>query len=82
MENKEFELDSCVKSVIKSFEDRAEFGFKKYGTNLDRTDLTQSEWLQHAIEEGMDFILYLTRVKQIIDGQKEINRDRENNQNY
>ena len=58
------QLDSVVTSVINSFKQRAEFGQKKYGTNLDRTDLSVLEWLQHAQEEHMDAILYLEKLKQ------------------
>ncbi len=58
-------LDSVVQSVIKSFVQRAEFGQKKYGTNLDRTDLQPLDWIQHAQEELMDGILYLEKLKQV-----------------
>ena len=57
-------LDRIVISVMNKFADRAEAGQKKYGTNLERTDLTTLEWLNHAQEEAMDFILYLERLKQ------------------
>jgi hypothetical protein len=55
--------DSCVKSVIGKFIERADFGMKKYGTNLDRTDLSVLDWLNHAQEEHMDAILYLEKLK-------------------
>jgi len=58
------ELDSVVKSVLNKFVDRANFGQIKYGTNLDRTDLSTSDWIQHAQEELMDGILYLEKLKQ------------------
>ena len=57
-------LDSVVKSVLNKFVDRANFGQIKYGTNLDRTDLSTSDWIQHAQEELMDGILYLEKLKQ------------------
>jgi GTP:adenosylcobinamide-phosphate guanylyltransferase len=56
--------DSIVNSVIKKFAQRSEFGQKKYGTNLDRTDLTVQDWITHAQEELMDGILYLEKLKQ------------------
>jgi hypothetical protein len=31
---------------------------------MDRTDLSLSEWIQHALEESMDLCLYLTKIKQ------------------
>ncbi len=56
-------MDSIVTSVIKKFEKRAEEGKKKYGTDLDRNDLTVLEWINHAQEEHMDAILYLEKLK-------------------
>ncbi len=55
--------DTIVQSVIEQFKQRSEVGIKKYNTTLDRTDLTRLEWLQHAQEEAMDFVLYLERLK-------------------
>lgn len=55
--------DSIVRSVVESFLSRAEFGQRKYGTNLDRTDLSTLDWIQHAQEELMDGILYLEKLK-------------------
>lgn len=56
-------VDSIVKSVLSKFVSRAEFGMRKYGTNLDRTDLSILDWIQHAQEEHMDAILYLEKLK-------------------
>ena len=58
-------MDSVVTAVIESFKRRAEFGKAKYGTDLDRTDLSVLEWIQHAQEEHMDAILYLEKLKQL-----------------
>jgi hypothetical protein len=60
---KQIPVDSVVKSVLNKFVSRAEFGMKKYGTNLDRTDLSVLDWIQHAQEEHMDAILYLEKLK-------------------
>ena len=62
--------DSVVAAVIESFKKRSELGLAKYGTNLDRTDLTTLDWIQHAQEEFMDGILYLEKLKQIFRGAK------------
>ena len=56
--------DSVVYSVVGKFLARSAFGFQKYGTNLDRTDLSVLDWIQHAQEEHMDAILYLEKLKQ------------------
>ena len=56
-------MDSIVASIIKQFEDRSAVGKKKYGTDLDRTDLSLVEWIEHAKQEHMDAILYLEKIK-------------------
>ena len=56
--------DSIVNNVIESFIERSNVGFTKYGTNLDRKDLSVLEWIQHAQQEAMDFVLYLEKLKQ------------------
>ena len=62
--------DSIVDSIIDEFIDRSRVGKLKYNTDLDRTNLSLSQWLQHAIEEHMDAILYLKKIKSTIDGKK------------
>lgn len=61
-------MDSIVQSIIAKFEERAKMGQEKYGTNLDRTDLSVLEWIRHAQEEHMDAILYLEKLKQVLSG--------------
>jgi len=43
---------------------RAEAGLNKYGTTMERSDLTKLEWLTHAQEEAMDLVVYLERLIQ------------------
>jgi hypothetical protein len=57
--------DSVVQSVINKFKQRSEVGIKKYNTTLDREDLTNKEWINHAQEEAMDLILYLEKLKRL-----------------
>jgi len=57
--------DSVVQSVINKFKQRSEVGIKKYNTTLDREDLTDKEWINHAQEEAMDLILYLEKPKRL-----------------
>ena len=58
--------DSVVNSVINKFLERSKMGKEKYGTDLDRTDLSLYDWILHAQEEHMDAILYLEKIKQLI----------------
>ncbi len=55
--------DSVVQSVINKFKQRSEVGIKKYGTTMDRDDLTRDEWITHISEELMDALLYLEKTK-------------------
>lgn len=55
-------IDSVVESIIEKFRERSAVGIKKYGTTLDRTDLNESEWKSHLLEELMDAILYLHKI--------------------
>lgn len=56
--------DTVVCSVVNKFLQRSALGKKKYGTDLDRKDLTTTEWVNHTQEELMDAILYLEKLKQ------------------
>ena len=72
MDKKQFELDSIVTTIIDQFKVRSAKGKAKYGVDLDRTDLTLLEWIEHAKQEHMDAILYLEKIKQeFIREQKE-----------
>ena len=57
------DVDSVVMSVLSKFVERSRFGKKKYGTDLDREDLSVLDWIVHAQEEHMDAILYLEKLK-------------------
>ena len=59
-------LDSVVRGVIKKFVERANVGKKKDGTDLDRQDLSVTDWISHAQEELMDGILYLEKLRFVI----------------
>ena len=56
-------MDSVVCSVVEKFKQRSEVGIQKYGTTLDRTDLSFLDWVNHMQEELMDAILYLEKMK-------------------
>ncbi len=56
--------DTIVESVVNRFKERSEVGIAKYGTTMDRKDLSTLEWMIHFREELMDGLLYLERVIQ------------------
>jgi hypothetical protein len=55
--------DSVVNCVIAKFIERSNVGIEKYGTTLDRDDLSVILWATHMQEELMDGILYLEKWK-------------------
>jgi uncharacterized protein YlxW (UPF0749 family) len=62
--------DSIVDSVIDKLISRANAGKKKYNTDLDRNDLSLSEWLTHLQEELLDAANYIEKLKKVVDGEK------------
>jgi len=58
--------DSIVDSIIDKFVERATFGKKKYNTDLDRSDLSLEDWLEHSIQEKLDDILYMQKSLQTL----------------
>ncbi len=53
-----------VKAAQRLLAEREAVGLRKYGTTVDRNDLGAGDWLQHAIEEASDLLLYLIRLQQ------------------
>jgi F0F1-type ATP synthase membrane subunit b/b' len=58
--------DSIVESIVAQYQQRAEFGYKKYGMTMDREDLDIQDWIEHAKQEAMDFTLYLEKLKNVL----------------
>lgn len=48
-----------VEQLVAELRTRADHGLAKYGVTPDRADLTTAQWLQHAIEEQFDNLVYL-----------------------
>ena len=44
---------------------REKKGYSEYKHTMDRDDLTQKEWLQHAYEEALDLALYLKKIMKV-----------------
>lgn len=60
--------DSIVDSIVDKFIDRSRVGKAKYGTTLDREDWSLDQWIEAALEEHMDAILYLQKIRTVIGG--------------
>ena len=57
-------------AVAKKLLLRAKIGEKKYGTTMERNDLSLEEWLNHLQEELLDATVYLEKLKQEIQYQE------------
>lgn len=62
-EAKREKQDPIVQKVIESYNNRSEIGQEKYGTTLEKNDLTLIEWMKHLQEQLMDATLYLEKLK-------------------
>ena len=59
--------DSIIKKVIDKLASRSQVGIKKYGTTLNRDDLSTKEWLIHLQEELMDACGYIEKLISLIE---------------
>ena len=55
-------MSSIEEQVCFKILKRSEIGKEKYGTTMERDDLSRLEWLKHAQEEAMDFCVYLQKL--------------------
>jgi hypothetical protein len=55
--------DPIVSAVIRKMYQRSQAGIKKYGTTMERDDLSYAEWLTHLQEEMLDAAIYCERLK-------------------
>jgi len=55
-------MSKLLYDIIDDLLFREEKGRAEYGTTMDRKDLSQDEWLQHAYEEALDLAIYLKKI--------------------
>ena len=55
-------MSSIEEKVIAEIRQRAKKGEVKYGTTMDRDDLSFVEWVQHLKEELMDAVVYAQKI--------------------
>jgi len=48
--------------VCEKIQQRAKVGLNKYGTTMERDDLSDLEWMNHLQEELLDGAVYLQRM--------------------
>lgn len=58
-------MSEILDDVINDLFGRESKGLKEYKTTMDRTDLSEVEWLNHAYEEALDLSLYLKKIIKI-----------------
>lgn len=51
-----------LNEVIMDMIMREKKGLSQYNHTMDRNDLSQKEWIQHAYEEALDLALYLKKI--------------------
>jgi hypothetical protein len=57
--------DKIVREVVAKYKQRSDTGIKKYNTTLEENNT--DNFLNHALEEAMDFTLYLMKIKNILE---------------
>ena len=55
-------MSKLLYDVIDDLLFREEKGRAEYGTTMDRKDLSEGQWLQHAYEEALDLAIYLKKI--------------------
>jgi hypothetical protein len=75
-------MSQVLAKVFSEFIEREEIGKKKYGTTMDRKDLSLDEWIEHMKQELMDAILYLEKIKSIYDTQRPTDYQKANSRDY
>ncbi|MGK0422485.1 MAG: hypothetical protein ACJAT9_002174 [Polaribacter sp.] len=56
-------MSKIEQKVIDQINQRAKLGKEKYGTTMERNDLTFMEWMQHLQEEMLDASIYIEKLK-------------------
>ena len=56
--------DQIVEQVVDKYYERSQIGITKYGTTLENNN--SDNFFNHALEEAMDFSLYLMKIIDIV----------------
>lgn len=59
-------ISITLNSLFDKFKQREGQGIVEYGKTVDRQDLTQEQWLEHASDEACDLALYLWRLLRMV----------------
>jgi|TARA_R110000824_G_scaffold42116_2_gene124441 hypothetical protein len=58
-------MSKIEEKIITMIQQRAMTGENKYGTTMERTDLSIKEWLTHLQEELLDGAVYIEKLKEL-----------------
>lgn len=64
-------MSKVEERVINQIRKRTQVGFEKYGTTMERTDFSLTDWLQYLQEELMDATVYIEKLKEEVKGYEE-----------
>lgn len=67
-----------LRSVQEKFENQTVKGLAKYGETVNPDYLTTEQWINHAIEEAIDFTVYLSVLKHKLSESEYMRLYREN----
>ena len=59
-------MSSIEDKVVMMIRERAMKGEAKYGTTMERGDLSMQEWLTHLQEELLDGAVYIQKLKELL----------------
>jgi len=63
--------NAILTQVLNVLVEQTEKGVKKYGESVNPDSLETIEWLDHAVQEHADAIVYLTCLKQkLVEGKR------------
>jgi len=65
-----FTKDPLVQKLLNKFAERSEKGIKKFNNTMVTSKKSLADWIDDAIEELWDAIVYLQKVKDILSSDK------------
>lgn len=60
----EQELPESYETILNVFKNQLSKGIEKYGQDVDKSNLTAEEWVDHSLEEIADLMVYLVKLKE------------------
>lgn len=68
---KHINKNAILAQVLDKLISQTNKGVEKYGNTVNPDEYSTIEWIDHAIEESIDHVVYLTVLKQkIVEGKK------------